>query len=71
MLTPEVLRGSGGGFVAEAGEVDGAGPTAVTYRTYDDVPEAIASAASEAHQALGAKAPRASVAMARAVVEAS
>ena len=46
-------------------------PTAVTYRTYDDVPEAIASAASEAHQALGAKAPRASVAMARAVVEAT
>lgn len=46
-------------------------PKAVTYRTYGDVPEAIASAASEAHQALSAKAPRAAVAMARAVVEAT
>jgi Domain of unknown function (DUF4145) len=44
-------------------------PEAVTYRSYEDVPDAIASAGSEAHQALGAKAPRAAVAMARAVVE--
>src|ERR1700722_5870220 len=46
-------------------------PEAVSYRAYDDVPEVIASAASAAHQALGAKAPRASGAMARAVVEAT
>jgi hypothetical protein len=38
-------------------------------KTYPDVPEAIATAASEAHQALGALASRASVAMARATVE--
>jgi hypothetical protein len=46
-------------------------PEAVAYRSYDDVPEAIARAASEAHQSLGAKAPRAIVAMARAVVDAT
>ena len=41
------------------------------FKTYQDVPEAIAAAASEAHQALGALAPRAAVAMARAVIEAT
>jgi hypothetical protein len=46
-------------------------PKAVSRKSYRDVPEAIASAASEAHQALGAFAPRAAVAMARAVVEAT
>jgi hypothetical protein len=46
-------------------------PEALMTKTYPDVPEAIASAASEAHQALGALAPRAAVAMARAVVEAT
>ena len=45
-------------------------PEAVMTKTYPDVPEVIAAAASEAHQALGAEAPRAAVAMARAVVEA-
>jgi hypothetical protein len=33
-------------------------PETVAYRSYDDVPEAIASTASEARQSLGAKAPR-------------
>jgi hypothetical protein len=46
-------------------------PVAVTYKSYPDVPETIGTAASEAHQALGALAPRASVAMARATVEAT
>jgi hypothetical protein len=46
-------------------------PETVAYRSYDDVPEAIASTASEAHQSLGAKARRAAVAMARATVEAT
>jgi hypothetical protein len=46
-------------------------PETVAYRSYDDVPEAISNAASEAHQSLGAKAPRAAVAMARATVEAT
>lgn len=45
-------------------------PTVVHRKDYPDVPEAIAAAASEAHQALGALAPRAAVAMARAVIEA-
>jgi hypothetical protein len=46
-------------------------PETVTTKTYPDVPKAIAAAASEAHQALGALAPLASVAMARATVEAT
>ena len=46
-------------------------PETLMTKTYPDVPEAIAAAASEAHQALGAQAPRASVAMARATVEAT
>jgi Domain of unknown function (DUF4145) len=46
-------------------------PSVVTRKSYPDMPEAIAVAASEAHQALGADAPRASVAMARATVEAT
>lgn len=46
-------------------------PAVVHRRVYSDVPEAIAAAASEARQALGAEAPRAAVAMARAVVEAT
>jgi hypothetical protein len=46
-------------------------PTVVTTKVFPDVPEAIAVAASEAHQALGALAPRASVAMARSVIEAT
>jgi hypothetical protein len=46
-------------------------PALVVRPEYPDVPDAIASAAREAHQALAAKAPRASVAMARAVVEAT
>jgi hypothetical protein len=46
-------------------------PIAVMRKSYPDVPDAIATAASEAHQALGAQAPRASVAMARATVEAT
>jgi hypothetical protein len=40
-------------------------------KVYLDVPEAIAAAASEACQSLGAEAPRAAVAMARAVIEAT
>jgi hypothetical protein len=40
-------------------------------KSYADVPEAIAAAAIETHKALGAQAPRASVAMARATVEAT
>jgi hypothetical protein len=46
-------------------------PETVAYWSYDDVPEVIASTASEARQSLGAKAPRAAVAMATAVVEAT
>lgn len=46
-------------------------PEEVTAKAFLDVPEAIASAASEAHQAIGARAPRAAVAMARSVVEAT
>ena len=46
-------------------------PETVAYRSYEDVPEAIASTASEAHQSLSAKARRAAVAMARATVEAT
>jgi hypothetical protein len=46
-------------------------PVVVTRKSYPDVPEGIGTAASEAHQALGADAPRASVAMARATVEAT
>jgi Domain of unknown function (DUF4145) len=38
---------------------------------YPDVPDAIAGAAREAHQALAALAPRASVVMARATIEAT
>jgi hypothetical protein len=46
-------------------------PTVIHRKVYPDVPEAIAAAASEAHQAPGADAPRAAVAMARAVIEAT
>lgn len=46
-------------------------PVAVVHKSYPDVPGAIAAAASEAHQALGANAPRACTAMARAAVEAT
>lgn len=46
-------------------------PATVIRATFPDVPEAIASVASEAHQALGAFAPRAAVATARAVIEAT
>lgn len=46
-------------------------PDAIQYKAFPDVPQAIAIAASEAHQALGANAPHASVAMARAVIEAT
>jgi hypothetical protein len=46
-------------------------PETVAYRSYDDVPEAIASTASEAHQSLSAKARRAAVAMAKATIEAT
>jgi hypothetical protein len=46
-------------------------PEAVPRKSYVDVPTAIASTAVEAHQALGAEAPRASAAMARATVEAT
>lgn len=46
-------------------------PTMVASTTYPDVPETIASAARESHQALAASAPRASVAMARATLEAT
>jgi hypothetical protein len=55
---------------AEEGE-ETVWPEVVTRKEYPDVPEAIASTASEAHQALGAKAPRAALAVARAVVEAT
>jgi hypothetical protein len=46
-------------------------PIVVHRKDYPDVPEAIAAAASEAHQALGAEAPRACAAMARATIEAT
>jgi hypothetical protein len=46
-------------------------PEVVMTKDFPDVPEAIATAASEAHQALGAFAPRAAVAMARSVIEAT
>jgi hypothetical protein len=46
-------------------------PYVIQYKAYPDVPEAISIAASEAHQALGADAPHASIAMARAVIEAT
>jgi hypothetical protein len=45
-------------------------PEATFQKDYPDVPEDVAHAAIEAHRALGADAPRAAVAMARAVVEA-
>jgi hypothetical protein len=45
-------------------------PETVPRKTYPDVPAAIARAALEAHQALDAEAPHASVVMARAAVEA-
>lgn len=45
-------------------------PAFVANKSYPDVPAAMASAASEAHQALGAEAPRAALAVARAVIEA-
>lgn len=45
-------------------------PEVVARKAFPDVPEAIAAAAGEAHQSLGALAPRAAVAMARSVVEA-
>jgi uncharacterized protein DUF4145 len=46
-------------------------PVVVGRMDYPDVPEAIARAAREAHQALAASAPRASVVMARATIEAT
>ena len=46
-------------------------PLQVGKRTFDDVPDAIASMATEAHQCLTIKASRAAVALARAVVEAT
>lgn len=46
-------------------------PVVVARMDYPDVPEAIARAAREAHQALAASAPRASVVMARATIEAT
>jgi hypothetical protein len=55
---------------AEAGE-ETVWPVTVARKTYPDVPPPIATAASEAHQALAAQAPRASVAMARATLEAA
>jgi hypothetical protein len=58
------------GLDAEDGE-ETVWPGVVARKEYPDVPEAIASTASEAHQALGAKAPRAALAVARAVVEAT
>ena len=44
-------------------------PEVIPRKAYPDVPNAIAGAALEAHQALDARAPRASVVMARATVE--
>jgi Domain of unknown function (DUF4145) len=44
-------------------------PEVIRLKVYKDVPKAIASTASEARQSIGAKAPRAAVAMARAAVE--
>ncbi|MFJ9373783.1 DUF4145 domain-containing protein [Streptomyces sp. NPDC101455] len=46
-------------------------PLQVGKRTFDDVPDAIASLATESHQCLAIKASRAAVALARAVVEAT
>ncbi|MFR9795829.1 DUF4145 domain-containing protein [Streptomyces sp. MS06] len=46
-------------------------PRQLGKRVYDDVPEAIASMAIEAHQCLSIEANRAAVALARAVVEAT
>ena len=46
-------------------------PVVMARMDYPDVPEAIARAAREAHQALAASAPRASVVMARATIEAT
>ena len=45
-------------------------PDVIPRKTYPDVPNAIANAAVEAHKALDAQAPHASVVMARATVEA-
>lgn len=46
-------------------------PLRVTSKSYPDVPEQIAAAASEAHECLSISAVRGAVALARAVVEAS
>lgn len=46
-------------------------PEVIPRKTYPDVPNAIAGAALEAHLPLDARAPRASVVMARATVEAT
>lgn len=46
-------------------------PVTVVCPAYPDVPEGIASAAREAHRVLATSAPRASVAMARATLEAT
>jgi hypothetical protein len=61
-----------GAYPPDAEEGDEiAWPTAVARTNYPDVPTEIAGAAREAHQALAALAPRASVVMARATLEAT
>ena len=49
----------------------GVWPDIVSTKDYPDVPAPLAAAANEAHSALGAKAVRASVTMARATIEAT
>ncbi len=55
----------------EGNDIEGAvtWPVTVRGKRFPDVPKAIGNAANEAHAALGAMAPRASVAIAPAVVE--
>jgi Domain of unknown function (DUF4145) len=62
-------------YVEETGESELAyeyvWPLIVAQTAYPDVPQSIAGAAREAHQALAASAPHASVMMARATIEAT
>jgi hypothetical protein len=60
-----------GGILATDGLIHDYWPRSYSGKAFPDVPEHIGAAASEAHLALSAGAPRAAIAMARAVVEAT
>ena len=60
-----------GGILATDGLIHEYWPRSLGGKEFPDVPEQIGAAANEAHLALSAGAPRAAIAMARAVVEAT